>query len=677
MPYEIKVRVDNLGSEDAISLTVNLERKIPGITGWLDIDEKSIIVVPGATSTSGHADVKFTDIHPDKGPVLYRAILSGDGVELEHNMVEFTVAVSDIQFIGENPLSLSEEEYPVAFAGIGKSTLVFTETNGELHVRSLSSDLTLQTDTLIDDNWAGELTVFERSDGLVHAAWTSRVVNQQGSSFNDVAMTSFSETGQMLPVHHHLTPIKISEGEYWGLDIAEEDGLYVLSGYYRNISTGGSWSDTTSIFTIQSSTPDIKENWSLPINHLVNIDIHPDEGDSLSTALLEGKLHVLYQELRDDISGEERVGLMYSRGDLTSNDWSYQLSVGDYASSSQLGILDVDGEDMIFAAWIEGEGRTAQIAHTATKGNWVEEIHRVDAPGSTQIEFSKQKDSIDVIYDEITVYSRTIRYGLMTDDGKNPAFALGNVIGNNGDLIGYSTNDIDGIVYTKSETGRISMQKFALNVEAESTEPKSFLEQLLEPLPGSESTKKLIFFGILGAISLLFLTVMATLRHSHKEEEEKSIEEVEDADVAIMVTIEEDSTHSEDELVATLSPSSSEFVIEMEEPTLLDTLEAKNASGDGSARLNRRMQRKQEREIAEIVSKNPPLPMPVPGQNNPLPLANTPLDGEQVLPLLPPLPELPPLRRDATCPSCQANFVVTDMMRTQLECPICSEKFKL
>ena len=241
--------------------------------------------------------MKFTDIHPDKGPVLYRATLSGNGVEEEHKMIEFTVAVSDIQFIGENTLSLSNEEYPVAFAGIGKSTLVFTETNGELHVRSLTSDLTLQTDTLIDDNWAGELTVFERSDGLVHAAWTSRTENQQGSFFNDVAMTSFSETGQMLPVHHHLTPIKISEGQYWGLDIAEEDGLYVLSGYYRNISTGGSWSDTTSIFTIQSFTPDIKENWSLPINHLANIDIHPDEGDSLSTALLDGKLHVLYQEL--------------------------------------------------------------------------------------------------------------------------------------------------------------------------------------------------------------------------------------------------------------------------------------------------------------------------------------------------------------------------------------------
>ena len=368
---------------------------------------------------------------------------------------------------------------------------------------------------------------------------------------------------------------------------------------------------------------------------------------------------------------------MYARGELSDKEWSYQMSVGDYASSPQLGFLNVDGDDMIFAAWIEGEGRSAQISHTATKGNWVEEIHTVSSPGSTRIELSQHSDSIDVIYDEITVYGSSIRYGLLTDDGKNPIFALGNVIGNNGDLIGYSTNDKDGVLFTESETGRISMQKFALNEEKEPSEPKSFFEQLLDPLPGTESTKKLIFFGILGAITLLFLTVMATLRHSHKEEDDDVLIELEDADVAIMVTVEADSMDSDEELVATLSPSPAEFEIEMEEPTLLDTLEAKNASGDGSSRLNRRMQRKQEREIAEIVSKNPPLAMPVPSQLNPLPLPTIPLDGVPVLPVLPPLPELPPLRREATCPSCQANFVVTDMMRSQIECPICSEKFNL
>ena len=676
-PYEVRIRVDNLGLEDAISLDLTLERYNSEYSKWESVDEDTTIVIPGASTASGYAVAKFSDIHPEKGGVLYRAELSGDGVDANYNTIRFTVAVSDLLSGGTSTLSLSDDEYPVAFAGIGKSSLVFTETNGELHVRSLSSDLSLLTDTLVDDNWAGELTVFERSDGLVHAAWTSRIQDQLGSSLNDVAMTSFSETGQMLPVHHHLTPLKIAEGQYWGLDISEEDGLYVLSGYYRNISTGGSWSDTTSLFSIQSTNPDLKENWSSPVNHLVNIDIHPNEGDSLSSILLNGELHLLYQEIRDDISGEERVGLMYARGDLSDQDWSYQLSVGDYASSPQLGTLTIDGDDMVFAAWIEGEGRTAQIAHTATRGNWVEEIQKVSSPGSTRIEFSQHSDSIDVIYDEITVYGSSIRYGLLTDDGKNPIMSLGNVIGNNGDLIGYSTNVQDGILFTETETGRISMQKFALDEEKQPSEAKSFFEQLLEPLPGSESTKKLIFFGILGAITLLFVTVMATLRHSPKEEDEDVLVELEDADVAIMVTVEGDSIDSDEELVASLSPSQTEFEIEMEEPTLLDTLEAKNASGDGSSRLNRRMQRKKEREIAEIVSNNPPSSIPISGQLNPLPLPTIPLDGDPVLPSLPPLPELPPLRREATCPSCQANFVVTDMMRSQLECPICSEKFNL
>ena len=44
---------------------------------------------------------------------------------------------------------------------------------------------------------------------------------------------------------------------------------------------------------------------------------------------------------------------------------------------------------------------------------------------------------------------------------------------------------------------------------------------------------------------------------------------------------------------------------------------------------------------------------------------------------LPPLAELPPLRRQAVCPSCNANFVVTDLMRSEVTCPICSERFNL
>ena len=92
------------------------------------------------------------------GAVLYRATLTGDGVESDYSQTTFSVVVSDVSTVaGSTTLSLSDGEYPVAFVGVESSTLVFTSINGELHVRSLNDNLLLLTDTLVDDNWEGEL----------------------------------------------------------------------------------------------------------------------------------------------------------------------------------------------------------------------------------------------------------------------------------------------------------------------------------------------------------------------------------------------------------------------------------------------------------------------------------------------------------------------------------------
>ena len=106
--------------------------------------------------------------------------------------------------------------------------------------------------------------------------------------------------------------------------------------------------------------------------------------------------------------------------------------------------------------------------------------------------------------------------------------------------------------------------------------------------------------------------------------------------------------------------------------------------GEGNARLNRRMQRKQQREFAEIAKNMQPLtplpdaheppslaelpPLPAPGELPPLP-------GPGGLPLLgglPPLPDIAPPQRDVVCPECEAKFVVKDMTLRKVACPICS-----
>ncbi len=675
--YTISVRVDNLGQSNAVSLDMMLEYQYPGTTGWQLIGEERISFVPGATIESGYQSAKFTHNSNKIGAVHYRATLTGDGVESDFSQHTFAVGVSDVSSgQGTATLSLADEEYPVAFAGIESNTLIFTTIDGELHVRSLTKDLRLQTDTLIDQNWGGEIDVLVRDDGLVHAAWSSRTQSQQGYYLNDIAMTSFSATGTMLPVHHHLTPLKISEGQYWGFDLAKEEDTVVLTGYFRNISTSGSWSDLTSVFSIHSSTPDVELSWTTMRTHIPLVDIHPDDGDQVSTLLVDGTLHVLYQEIRDDVSGIDRTGLMYTRGELESSQWSYQTSIGDEAQSAQLGMLSSGDTDYFFAAWVEGSGVDANIAVLVTGGDWSEAVQRTSAPGATTLLFNQRGNFIEVLYDEITVLGEVARYGILKIDGETAIVGLANIVSEKKSLLGYSMNSQDGIMFTVTPTGRFTMQKFLMDSVQEQEEPKSFLEQFLEPLPGSDEMKVRIFLGIVSVLFLIFVLVVISLRSSRKKDEVPEETELDEDEIAILIEVQEDDV--EEELVASV-PVSVPVQIEDDEPTLADELEAKNMAGEGNARLNRRMKRKQQREVADILSKGlPPLPNPTP-----LPLASEHDPSSSLPPIpeldavLPPLAELPPLRRQATCPSCQANFPVTDLMRAEVTCPICSERFSL
>ena len=97
-------------------------------------------------------------------------------------------------------------------------------------------------------------------------------------------------------------------------------------------------------------------------------------------------------------------------------------------------------------------------------------------------------------------------------------------------------------------------------------------------------------------------------------------------------------------------------------------LEKKLEEGEGNARLERRMKRKQQREMAAILQQGLP-PLPLPG-SQPLP------EIEPNAPAPLPLP-LPDLKREATCPSCQASFTIKDLMIKRTTCPVCQEKFDI
>lgn len=686
--FDIDVRIDNLGQTEAMQLTMRLERWTAD--GWLEIGTSDIPIVPGSESSSGQGMGNFNEIGRPIGSEDYRVILEGDGVEPEFSEHRFTVVIDDVSLGSQVSVSLSQGEVAIDFIGMENGGLLFTTREGELHVRTITDSMVMQVDVLLEEKWGGELAIYLRDDGLVQTVWNRKTISQDGYTLTDLAFTSLTRLAEETPVHHQMPAIKLSEGSYWGLALTEHDEQMVLSGYHRDISTSGSWQDITSIFTLTSMNPDSPSSWSPPNVVLSDIDIRPSQGDALAISLGEENLHILYQEIRDDVTGLDRVGLMYTHGNPDYAAWGFQSSVGDNARMAQMIVLTNQSEDVLIASWIEGRGKDAMIAHVVTDNAWSDDAERIEAPGATHIELNPTSDGVQIFYDEINGYGPVTRYGLLSDSSLGQSLALSNII-TEGFLKGHAGLQSDGILLLSSASGSLKMRTLA-DMSGESNRvsgTSSLLDSLLAPLPGDKETKMLIL-GVSTTLFVVFLLLITlSVRSSRRQEEliiaETTKKEDQDALELLINPIQDDGpllaidTETEDLVVEMETPVA---VLDDEELSLSESLAVKSESGEGNARLDRRMKRKQQREISDMVQSMsdalPPLPVV-----EPAPLiadldvkSLPPLDASLLPPLpgMPPLPMIAPPQREVECPECSAKFTVKDMTLTRVDCPICSAK---
>ena len=686
--FDIDVRIDNLGQTEAVQLTMRLERWTSD--GWIEIGTSDILIVPGSESSSGQALGNFNELGRPIGHEDYRVILEGDGVESEFSEHRFTLVIDDVSLGSQVSVSLSQGEVAIDFIGMENGGLLFTTRDGELHVRTITDSMVMQVDVLLEEKWGGELATYLRDDGLVQAVWNRKTISPDGYTLTDLAFTSLTRLAEETPVHHQMPAIKLSEGSYWGLALTEHDEEMVLAGYHRDISTSGSWQDITSIFTLTSMNPDSPSSWSPANVVLSDIDIRPSQGDALAISLGEENLHILYQEIRDDVTGLDRIGMMYTHGNPDYAAWGFQSSVGDDARMAQMIALTNGSEDVLIASWIEGRGKDAMIAHIVTDNAWSDDAERIEAPGATHIELNPTSDGVQIFYDEINGYGPVTRYGLLSDSSLGQSLALSNII-TEGFLKGHAGMQSDGILLLSSASGSLKMRTLA-DMSGESNRASgtsSFLDTLLAPIPGDDETKMIILAATTGLFVVFLLLITLSVRSSRRREDSPLTATLksEDSDglELLVQPIEDDGpllaidTETEDLVVEMETPVA---VLVDEELSLSESLAAKSESGEGNARLDRRMKRKQQREISDMVQSMSDALPPLPAVQ-PAPLVADlgvktlpPLDANLLPPLpgLPPLPMIAPPQRDVTCPECSAKFTVKDMTLTRVDCPICSAK---
>ncbi|MAI09383.1 MAG: hypothetical protein CMA08_02225, partial [Euryarchaeota archaeon] len=533
-PFEVSVRLDNLGQNEATALTMNLERWTDD--GWLSVESATIGRVNGGSSTSGYATARFLDQVDEVGGHQYRVLLSGNGVETEHAEHRFTVVADTFTLGSPIRLSLDDGEAPIELIGGEEGAVLLTTRDGELHARILSGSMVVISDVLVERNWGGEIASTVRSDGMVQLAWTRRTMSEDGYTLQDLGIAALTTTGQMTPVQRELTPLKLSEGGYWGLDVAERNGEVVIAGYHRDISTGGSWLDVTSIFTMVSERPDLSGSWDGPFVVQSDIDVLASQGDPVSVAISEDRLHVLFQTARDDVTGIERLGLLYTHGARGQEGWNFLAAVGDDASDHHLA-LDKDGN--LVGLWIERQGEDASVCTAVTDQGWsVDEPTCIDAPGALSTSMIEREHGIMVFYDEISVRGPVVRLGLLAVGEGDEAYALANIL-EAGRLLGASGESVDVVVGFTSTTGALDLRILA-DAEPQISDGSggSWVEDLLAPLPGDRDMQMLILGGSGLVVVVLLLAMVLTARRALRRRPREADEEKDDLDDDVLMMVE-------------------------------------------------------------------------------------------------------------------------------------------
>ena len=297
---------------------------------------------------------------------------------------------------------------------------------------------------------------------------------------------------------------------------------------------------------------------------------------------------------------------------------------------------------------------------------------------------------IYLFHDEMTPNGPVTRLGMVMDHDGMAINGMSNPVAPER-LIKVALLDQDVVVLTLSATGSEALTKLAATgSDGGDAGGEGWLDSMIRYLPVSSQDQAMVLLGASGVGLFMFLVLVSVLVRRSRHEEEALLTSLDQGDgdgVELMIQPEADqgpllTVMDEDEEALVIHATVDEEADE--EISLAEALEQKVEEGEGNARLERRMRRKQQREMKEhLDAAMGNLPAPLPAAGAPLPLPVLPSPGDLPPPGQLPLPTpggaapLPELKRQATCPQCKATFGVKDLMLRRLPCPVCSTEIVL
>jgi hypothetical protein len=689
-PFEVIAKIENVGQVASANVTIYLEEFLEG-AGWQEVADSQYEIKTVAGSTVSTAYEVYRSAVPAGTGVVreFRITALQDESQIENdksnNFATFNVIFNDLELVGSGTqLSTLSTETPLGYVGVGDSGHLLTSRDGELHLRTISRSFTMPGDTTIESDYAGHSAIISSGDETSFIAWTRRIQSADGYTLHDVAFVTVDKRGKTSQVQSLTTPLKISEGSYWGLSMAFDGDLLILAGFHHDIATGGSYQDITNLILLSTTNPSSAESWVLSPVIIPHIDISSHQGSAPAVAIGEDRIHFLYEAMREDTTGISRVGMFYASGVL-GHPLSIQTGVGDNASLPNLHVTVIDGDDVVMAVWREGTGRDAELVYVVTDGSWsVEEPERHTSPGMSSIDFVADGEGVQVLFDKVGFQGPEVHFGILMPDEAGFSASLEE---------GYffASADVDGDTHFLywSKAGGFFVHNLVdpASGSDDAGDLMSLLDRVLEPLPGDRDMKIKIASGILGLIVILLIVVSVIIRRGRQKEIEfiekgGAFVETEDSDVELV----------EEEVAVAIDLEAEQVEVSVpklvdEGPTLAETLKEAAQEDSAGERLRRRMERLEKAEQEELLAELPPPKifdrMEYPGLELPSLGDIPPTISLEELPPPPlsldalPVPLASDIERHAECKECGAHFTVKNNNLNRMSCPMCDEVMEL
>ena len=398
----------------------------------------------------------------------------------------------------------------LGYATHKKTGHLLTYYDGELHLRTISSFQKLLNDVLLDDTFAGEALIYSDGDAS-HIVWTRRYLDNQSHLRMTVSHMVVFEDGQVSQINDLMPAIRLNQGYYFGLDVSDHDGKFGIAGYHRDIYSGGSYEDITSIFLLSTETPLDNNSWILSPSVAFDLDLQSDEVEPVVLGVGD-EFHILFQERRTDSTGELRLGLNYIKGQPESGIWGWGSDVGDYASLAEMKIRNDGDNDIIIAAWKEGSGQNSKLVTWVTDKLWDDEDKQItSAPGIEHINLVETSDrGVRIFYDSVLLGSQVILYGMISNENNEKEHSLSVRLTKGTFLAASSVEDGSNLIYYNDQ-GLLSVRQI-IEQGINSPNEKSFWERLQDSLPNDSALG--IIVRVIGLATLSLVIILTCLLYT-------------------------------------------------------------------------------------------------------------------------------------------------------------------